>query len=398
MTRHRRADLVTGGVDTITAGTIVAFTTVQARLLMPLMGLMRVALDLQTSAALFARIFEYLDLVPAIRDADDAKDLDQAPGPRGRIEFDDVVFRYPDAAPESRPTLDGVSFVAEPGSHVAFVGPSGAGKTTILYLTPRLYEASAGTVRFGGRTYPVRRVEHANALWVPDRDKLPLKPVAVTMTYDNGRKPVSVIALPGLFRQMSTADHAEDLDKLFLNSAIHELTHTRHVAVFAHRIDSLRTKHRLPEDLGDNLIEDRFSADTAYAPMWELERDALFQAVFARHADTARAFVREALDIAERRKQIFFYDYTAGYSDVEDLFLVLEGTGMWAQFQSENIGVPAARLRQSTESFLRRARTWSQLEGAMLFLLLDRFSPGWQTRFMSSAFPSPFTALRSAVR
>ncbi len=152
--------LVTGGVDTITAGTIVAFTTVQARLLMPLMGLMRVALDLQTSAALFARIFEYLDLVPAIRDAPDAKDLADAPGPVGRIEFDDVVFRYPDASAESRPTLDGVSFVAEPGSHVAFVGPSGAGKTTILYLTPRLYEASAGAVRIAGED--VRRLRQAS--------------------------------------------------------------------------------------------------------------------------------------------------------------------------------------------------------------------------------------------
>ncbi|MBN8423889.1 ABC transporter ATP-binding protein [Microbacterium esteraromaticum] len=141
---------LTGGAPDITAGAIVAFTTVQARLLMPLMGLMRVALDLQTSAALFARIFEYLDMVPQIRDAPTAIDLADAPGPRGRIEFDDVVFRYPDAAADAQPTLDGVSFTAEPGAHVAFVGPSGAGKTTILYLAPRLYEASEGEVRFAG--------------------------------------------------------------------------------------------------------------------------------------------------------------------------------------------------------------------------------------------------------
>lgn len=154
--------LIMGGADTITAGTIVAFTTVQARLLMPLMGLMRVSLDLQTSAALFARIFEYLDLVPAIRDADDAIPATAAPGPLGRIEFRDVVFRYPDASGQSRATLDGVSFVAEPGSHVAFVGPSGAGKTTILYLTPRLYEASGGTVMFAGAD--VRGLEQASII------------------------------------------------------------------------------------------------------------------------------------------------------------------------------------------------------------------------------------------
>lgn len=142
--------LIAGGTGAITAGTVVAFTTVQARLLQPLMGLMRVSLDLQTSSALFARIFEYLDLVPEITDAPDAIPVSAAPGPRGRIEFDEVVFRYPDAAPDARPTLQGVSFVAEPGQHVAFVGPSGAGKTTVLYLAPRLYEADGGAVLLAG--------------------------------------------------------------------------------------------------------------------------------------------------------------------------------------------------------------------------------------------------------
>ena len=117
---------------------------------MPLMGLMRVALDLQTSKALFARIFEYLDMVPAIQDSPGAITVAEAPGPIGRIEFQDVVFRYPDAAPDARPTLGGVSFVAEHGQHIAFVGPSGAGKTTVLYLAPRLYEASGGRVLFSG--------------------------------------------------------------------------------------------------------------------------------------------------------------------------------------------------------------------------------------------------------
>jgi ATP-binding cassette subfamily B protein len=155
--------LLTGSAaGTITAGTIVAFTTVQARLLWPLMGLMRVALDVQTSTALFARIFEYLDLTPAITDAPDAKPVSEAPGPLGQVEFRDVVFRYPDAAPDARPTLQGVSFTAEPGQHVAFVGPSGAGKTTVLYLTPRLYEASEGSVRFAGAD--VRELTHESII------------------------------------------------------------------------------------------------------------------------------------------------------------------------------------------------------------------------------------------
>jgi ATP-binding cassette subfamily B protein len=139
--------LLTNGAADITAGTVVAFTTVQARLLFPLLGLMRVALDLQTSSALFARIFQYLDLTPAIRDAPGAVPV---PAVTGRVQFDGVTFAYPDAAPDARPTLDAVSFTIEPGEFAAFVGPSGAGKTTVSYLIPRFYEATGGRVLFSG--------------------------------------------------------------------------------------------------------------------------------------------------------------------------------------------------------------------------------------------------------
>jgi ATP-binding cassette subfamily B protein len=134
----------------ITAGTIVAFTTVQSRLLFPLMALMRIALDLQTSRALFARIFEYLDLRPAIVDAPDAREPSDEPGRAGRVEFVDVSFRYPDAGPDDRATVDRVSFHVKPGEFVAFVGASGSGKTTIGSLIPRLYDATSGSVRYAG--------------------------------------------------------------------------------------------------------------------------------------------------------------------------------------------------------------------------------------------------------
>lgn len=132
----------------VTAGTVVAFTTVQARLTWPFMGLLRVALDIQTSQALFARIFDYLDLKPRIVDRPDARSADRSR--LGEIEFRNVTFRYPDMAADTPATLDGVSFRVEPGQYVAFVGPSGAGKTTVSYLVPRLHEVSDGAVLFAG--------------------------------------------------------------------------------------------------------------------------------------------------------------------------------------------------------------------------------------------------------
>ncbi len=144
------AGLLLANGSVITAGTIVAFTTVQARLTWPLMGLLRVALDLQTSSALFARIFEYLDLRPAITDAPDAVSV-PTDAQLGGVEFDHVGFAYPGGpGQDSVQILRDVSFTVAPGASVALVGPSGAGKTTVGYLVPRLYDVTSGAVRVAG--------------------------------------------------------------------------------------------------------------------------------------------------------------------------------------------------------------------------------------------------------
>jgi ATP-binding cassette subfamily B protein len=143
-----------GGAHAISAGTIVAFTTLQTRLLFPINQLLQVSVDVQSSLALFQRVFEYLDLEPAIVEAPGAVALDPE-RVRGEIELDAVTFRYgrseAEAEPPSGPlALKGVSLRVEPGQLAALVGPSGAGKTTISYLIPRLYDVTTGAVRIDG--------------------------------------------------------------------------------------------------------------------------------------------------------------------------------------------------------------------------------------------------------
>ncbi|MGH3418607.1 MAG: ATP-binding cassette domain-containing protein, partial [Streptosporangiaceae bacterium] len=140
----------------ISAGTIVAFTTLQTRLYFPIGQLLQVSVELRSSLALFDRIFEYLDLKPDITDAPDAVDLPSADG-GGRVALRDVYFRYSGVSEDA---LRGVSFEADPGQLVALVGPSGAGKTTISYLIPRLYDVTGGAIEIDG--IDVRRVRQAS--------------------------------------------------------------------------------------------------------------------------------------------------------------------------------------------------------------------------------------------
>ncbi len=148
---------------TLTLGTLLALVGLLAQLYAPLTALSNVRVDVMTALVSFERVFEILDLPPLVR-----QPADPRPVPAGplSVAFDDVTFRYPtseevslaslesiarDEEPRSsEPVLRGVTFEAKPGQLVALVGPSGAGKTTMTALVPRLYDATSGSVRVGG--------------------------------------------------------------------------------------------------------------------------------------------------------------------------------------------------------------------------------------------------------
>jgi len=146
----------------ITVGSLLAITTLLARLYGPLTSLSNVRVDVMTALVSFERVFEVLDLQPMVRDRDDARVI---PSTSPSITFDHVQFAYPKASEislaslelaakkemvDSGVVLQDISFYCAPGTFTAIVGPSGAGKSTISGLVPRLYDVTQGSIQIDG--------------------------------------------------------------------------------------------------------------------------------------------------------------------------------------------------------------------------------------------------------
>src|ERR1019366_1607213 len=138
---------ISKGDKSLSMGMLVSFTALQSRLFFPLTSLMNVQVQLISTLGFFDRIFEYTDMPQDIVDRPDARPLTPAQV-QGRVAYNNVQFSYdPDA---TTPTLQDISFEAQPGQLIALVGPSGAGKTTLTYFIPRLYDVDKGSVTIDG--------------------------------------------------------------------------------------------------------------------------------------------------------------------------------------------------------------------------------------------------------
>jgi ATP-binding cassette, subfamily B, bacterial len=141
----------------LSAGTIVAFTALQTRLFWPVGQMLQTSVEVQSSLALFERVFQYLDLEHEIVDSPNAQRISREEV-GGEVAFRNVYFRYDLDGDGARPwTLEDIDLEIEPGQLAALVGPTGAGKTTICYLIPRLYDVTSGAVEIDG--HDVREIQ-----------------------------------------------------------------------------------------------------------------------------------------------------------------------------------------------------------------------------------------------
>ena len=249
-------------------------------------------------------------------------------------------------------------------------------------------QPAALALQFQGSDVVVRARRYEREISIPDKRKIASTALAFTSVAP-GQRAFFVVALPSVWRKDPRIGPDEDVHAFLSGVLVHEITHTVHIVDVQRRIESIGRRYSLPKKLDDDFLQAQFSADAGYVAAYRREADLLSKAYHEADAAAARGHVREALGLAERRRREFFRGDKEYFAEVEPVFLAMEGVASWAAWSTDP--------RAPDDPIAFSSKFWSQQEGLLLFLLLDRFSPEWKRRVFSPEVPSPFDMLREAI-
>ena len=275
---------------------------------------------------------------------------------------------------------------------------------TAWHINPEIallpeYKRLASIVRFAGIDYPLFQIFHKEKLWVPERDPIDVKTrAAAAMPVSDNKKTFFISPVPSFFHTLAPPDQAVFLDLLLAGLNIHELTHTRQLSFVLPQILDAQKKYKLPESIDDNSIERTFENNEAYKALFFKEKTHLWNAAMASNLDSCKSHLKLALDLVAERQRTFFVNENEGYKKLDEIFLALEGSAMWAQYKTTRKYAPQGQSPEQTLYFMfQYLASWSQEEGLALFLIIDKLVPGWQVQFFSTELPSPFELLKKKV-
>jgi hypothetical protein len=239
-------------------------------------------------------------------------------------------------------------------------------------------------------------VRHDGNVTLPNGQKVPARLMTFVATYDDAQTPFMVMAMPSIWR--AEERHASDpmLPQLMRAVFTHEMTHARQAAGIGRRLDAVQRQHGLPDDLNDDIVQQRFAAAPGFAAAYESERDLLFRASREPIPARQRALAAEALGAMKARRAKYFTGEHAVFAEIEDIFLGMEGFGQFVAFRSAMLD---GMDREDAIAFMRRGgRFWSQDEGLAAFLVIDALIAGWQQRVLGATVPGVVELLSEAAR
>lgn len=251
----------------------------------------------------------------------------------------------------------------------------------------------------GERPLSVRVRPHDRGVWLPGGSRMPVREAAQAFPYGReggGTGAAFVLALPEVWRERRpVADHPR-LEAKMMGVASHELVHTLQLPHVARRVEELGERHRLPEDLGDDVVEERFGDDEAFREAYTGETDLFYRAVAESDDERARTLADSALERVRVREERFFTGDDTVYRRLDAIFLNMEGVAVWAAYRLSGMD-PAYDIGIDEPAEDRSRNSWSQDRGLALFLLIDRWTSGWQRRALGPEVPSPYALLEEAL-
>lgn len=254
-------------------------------------------------------------------------------------------------------------------------------------------------LRMSGGGLRVHAKPHDGLVSLPSGKELSVSAVAFGSVFngpDGKSAPFFVMALPHVWREDPKAAADSRLDSMMLGVFSHEVIHTRQLADVGQRVSELEKRFTLPEDVTDDIIEQRFRDNPGFATAYEAETSLFYRAASAQDPAERLRLTREALGLVDARHAKYYSGPNSVYAELEGLFLNMEGVAVWTAYRLSKAD-PRFDIGIEDPAADRARNTWSQDEGLALLLLVDALAPDWRKRMLGAELASPFTILREAV-
>ena len=226
---------------------------------------------------------------------------------------------------------------------------------------------------------------HGETIHFPDGKDVPAGPVSFAAPVEGD--PAGgyfAMSLPSVWRAAGVQSGL-GLERLMDGVLLHEMMHTRQFYFVNPRLALLTRQYHLPEDIGDDSLQDTFGKIPDYVAAYTAERDMLFAAAAAPSDAEARVLAGKALTLMRARRAKWFIGDAVKWAQLDDLFLDMEGLGQWTAYAwFVRQGLPRDMVLREVR---RGGKYWTQDEGLALFLTLDRLVPGWQAKAFSANPP-----------
>jgi hypothetical protein len=211
--------------------------------------------------------------------------------------------------------------------------------------------------------------------------------------------PFFVMALPSVWKTDKVSGEPFSLENLMTAVFVHEAMHVSQNNTYMQQFMNLAERHQLPSDFNDDSIQKRFEPNKQFSASIAKEIDFLFKSASANSIEESRRFAKQALLLIKKRRAHFYRGKDAHLSEVEDVWLTLEGSGQWLGYQWL-VAEDGGGYEQSVvhDGFAKRGKWWSQIEGLALIMAVDRLDQGkWKIQAFTDGKKSGIALLIDAI-